>query len=97
MKDDLEINNKRESDLLLGQLIAEVKEIRRLIDEREASSQTWRLKFEDKITNLQKIVDMVNTPFKATVWAFGIIGAMIITSILQSVISFVRAHFHFYG
>jgi len=93
----LEINSKRESDLLLGQLIAEVKEIRRLIDEREESSKAWRLKFEEKISSLQKIVDMVNTPFKATIWAFGIIGAIIITSILQSIISFIKAHFHFYG
>lgn len=82
----MDAEQKRQSDLLIGELIGKfeafyAQQVQRdkIQERRDCEAQAWREKFDQRLKPLETLVDRLDTPMKAALWALGLVATAILT------------------
>ena len=95
----MDVESKRQSDLLIGELIGRFEAFQqqqadreKKQDVRDKDAQDFREKFDKRLQSLELLAERINTPVKATLWAVGMVLIAILTKLAFAVISWIQRH-----
>lgn len=86
---------RRKSDDMLIELATRFNDFAKNYEKAELERVEWRIKFEDKLIEIDNRTRTMLIPYQISLWAFTIIGGGLLVEGTRRFIEIIKDHIHF--